>query len=66
MGLIFGYGNLIITDKDENQIVYSGIKEHKYISRYLGRVIDHIKIHGHTDDISEYQSRKVRKQMKNS
>lgn len=63
-GAIFGYGTLIVTDKDEKKIIYPGMSEHKFVARYLGRVIDYIKIHGHTDNISRYQPRKIRKEMK--
>lgn len=59
-GRIFGYGMLILTDKDDKKIVYEGIAEQKFIARYLSRVIDYIKIHGHTDNISTYQKRKDR------
>lgn len=61
LGAIFGYGTLIVKDKDENIITYEGISEHKNMSRYLGRIIDYIKIHGHTDDISPYIPNKIRK-----
>lgn len=63
-GKIFGYGTLILTDKDEKKIVYTWIAEHIYLSRYLGRIIDYIKIHWHTDDISVYQPRKEREESK--
>ncbi len=64
--MIGNYGTLILTDKDEKQIIYPGIKEHKNLSRYLGRIIDHIKINGHTDDFSVYVSEKIRKENKKS
>jgi len=62
--MMFGYGTLILTDKDDKNIFYPGIREHKYISRYLGRIVDYIKISGHTDNISAYQSRKEREAQK--
>ncbi len=63
-GMIFWYGTLIIADKDDKQIVYSGIREHKQIARYLGRIIDYIKINGHTDNLSSYKPKKEREAMK--
>lgn len=64
LGFLFGYGDLILTDKDDKKIIYSWISEHKFIARYLSRIIDYIKIHGHTDDLSTYTNRKIRKQEK--
>lgn len=63
-GAIFGYGTLIVADKDEKKITYPGMREHKFLSRYLGRVIDYIKIHGHTDNLSSYQPRKIREEIR--
>lgn len=64
LGAIFDYGTLIVADKDEKKIIYPGMSEHKFVSRYLGRIIDYIKINGHTDNFSEYQPRKIREEMK--
>lgn len=66
IGSIFGYGKLILTDKDDKKIVYEGLFENKFVARYLSRVIDYIKIHGHTDNISVYQNRKERENSKNN
>jgi len=37
------------------------IKEYSQISNYIWRVIDHIKLNWHTDDIARYQDKKYRK-----
>lgn len=66
LGFLFGYGDLILTDKDDKKIIYSWISEHKFIARYLSRIVDYIKINGHTDDLSAYKKRKIRNQEKNS
>ncbi len=63
-GMICGYGTLKLLDKEEKELIYHGMKEHKYLSRYLGRIIDYIKINGHTDDLSVYQPHKIREQLK--
>lgn len=66
LGAIFGYGSLILTDKDDKKIIYYGLFEHKFVARYLSRIIDYIKIHGHTDHLSQYQNRKERKNHNNT
>ena len=63
-GSIFGYGNLILVDKDEKKIIYTGITEQQQMSRYLGRIMDYIKTNGHTDDFSEYMHKKERAEHK--
>lgn len=63
-GMIFWFWNLILTDKDDKKIIYTWIKEHKYIARYLSRIIDYIKINWHTDDLSIYKTRKEREKEK--
>lgn len=65
IGAIFGYGILLLIDKEDQKILYPGIKEHKQVARYLGRIIDYIKIHGHTDNLSAYVPKKIRKAQKN-
>lgn len=64
LGMIFGYGTLILVDKDEKKITYSGIREQQQMSRYLGRIMDHIKTHGHTDDFTTYMHADERKEYK--
>jgi len=48
------------TEKEWN-IYFSGIKEYAEISNYIWRVIDYIKLNGHTDNIARYQDKKMRK-----
>lgn len=54
-GVIFGYGTLILTDKDEKKIIYLGFKNQREMSRYLGRIMDFIKTNGHTDEFTPFQ-----------
>ncbi|PID84525.1 hypothetical protein CSB09_00460 [Candidatus Gracilibacteria bacterium] len=61
LGSVLGYGILILIDKEDQKIFYPGIKEHKHVARYLARIIDYIKIHGHTDNFSAYVPKKIRK-----
>ena len=48
------------TEKESN-IYFSGIKEYSEISNYLWRVIDYVKLNGHSDNIAKYQNKKMRK-----
>lgn len=66
LGKIFGYGTLIIKDKDEKTIVYAGITEQQQMSRYLGRIMDYIKTSGHIDDFTIYMHADERKEYKKS
>jgi hypothetical protein len=45
----------------ESSIYFSWIKEYAEISNYIWRVIDYIKLNGHTDNIARYQDKKMRK-----
>ncbi len=64
LGMIFGYGTLILIDKDEKKIIYAGITEQQQMSRYLGRIMDFIKTNGHTDDFTTYMHVDERKEYK--
>jgi len=49
----------------EGNIYFSWIKEYSELSNYVGRVIDYIKLNGHTDNIARYQNKKMRKKINN-
>ncbi|MDQ7009189.1 MAG: hypothetical protein Q9M94_02765 [Candidatus Gracilibacteria bacterium] len=58
-------GNIKVEGSEsEGSIYFTGIKEYSQVSNYIGRVIDHIKLKGHTDDIARYQDKKYRKESK--
>lgn len=48
------------TEKEAN-IYFSWVKEYSELSNYMWRVVDYIKINGHTDNISRYQNKNTRK-----
>ncbi len=50
------------TEKEWN-IYFSWIKEYEDISNYIGRVIDYIKLNGHTDNIARYKTKIQRKNL---
>ena len=50
------------TEKEWN-IYFSWIKEYEDISNYVWRVIDYIKLNGHTDNIARYKPRNIRKNL---
>ena len=45
----------------EGSIYFSGIKEYAEVSNYIWRVIDYVKLNGHSDNIARYQDKKMRK-----
>ncbi len=50
------------TEKEGN-IYFSWIKEYEDIANYIWRVIDYIKLNGHTDNIARYKIKKQRKNL---
>jgi len=59
---IFWYWNIIIQWTEEHSNIYfKWIKWHTDIANYLWRVLDYIKLNGHTDNIARYKTKKDRK-----
>ena len=50
------------TEKEWN-IYFSWIKEYEDLANYIGRIIDYIKLNGHTDNIARYKTKKQRKNL---
>jgi len=59
---IFWYGTIMVQWTEEHSNIYfKWIKWHTDIANYIWRVLDYIKLNGHTDNIARYKVKKDRR-----
>lgn len=58
---IFWYWNIVIQWTEEHSNIYfKWVNGHADVINYIWRVLDYIKINGHTDNIARYKAKKER------
>jgi hypothetical protein len=58
---IFWYWNIMVQWTEEHSNIYfKWIKWYSDITNYIWRILDYIKLNGHTDNLSKYKSKKER------
>ena len=67
-GYLFGYGHIDISSSNISggSVYFRGIRRPESIIRYLSRVVDYIRLHGHTNAITPYMTDEQRKRAKQS